>query len=384
MLIIRELRGFWDRRKFVMLPWKVNRGNPNFVPPLISAEMELCNPQKHPFYKEGLGRFFLAERDGVAVGRIAALRNPAYERHWNDHSGFFGFFECAEGGEKGLETTQALLGKAREVLRGWGLARFQGPASPSSNYGFGSLVEGFGVPPKLMMAYNPASYDGLLKGSGLKQSKDLLAFHLDHNQDISRIQRVAARVAERHSIRVRSIDMKKFWSEVGLIKDIYNGAWQYNWGFSPMSDAEFHHMAKEMKDLVDTDLLMFAEIAGKPAAFCMALPDFNEVQIRLNGRLMTPWAFPRLLFHAYVWPKIHSVRILTLGALKEYQHLGIGTLFYVRCYEAGKRHGYHSGEASWILEDNAPMVQALQAMGGRITKRYRIYEGNSMVVSSGL
>lgn len=358
------------------MPWAVNQGNPNFVPPLIAQETALVDPARHPFYRNGEGRFFLAERRGRAVGRIAAIRNRPYEDLWKEPCGFFGFYETTEEGEAGEETTRALLEEVRKTVRAWGLTHFIGPANPSSNYTFGALVEGFEHPPRVMMPYNPPRYDALLKSAGLDPAKDLLAYLIERESDFSRIRRIADRIESRHRVTVRPANMKRFRDEVAIIRDIYNDAWGENWGFAPMSPEEFDLMAKEMKDLVDPDFVLFAEIDGKPVAFSLMLPDVFEALRHLNGRIFTPWAFLKLLFYSYVWPKIRGTRILVLGVKKEYRSLGLGTVMYIREFDEGRRKGYATGEASWILEDNRPMIQALEAMNARPYKRYRVYRGN--------
>ncbi len=357
------------------MPWAVNRGNPNFVPPLIAQEMELVDPQRHPFYREGEGRFFLAERSGQLVGRIAAIRNRAYEAHWKEPCGFFGFYETTEDGDAGVEVTRALMNQVRQVNSAWGLTHFLGPANPSSNYTWGALVEGFNLPPKIMMPYNPPRYDALLQAAGLAKAKDLLAIASRADERVERLRKISARVLSRHRVKIRTINMKKFWDDVAIMQDIYNDVWKDNWGFSPMSPAEFEHMAKEMKSLVDPDLILIAEIDGKPVAFSLVLPDINEALRHLNGRILTPLAFLKLMVFTMIWPKIRSVRVLTLGVRQAYRTLGLGAPLYVSAFDTCMVKGYPTGEASWILEDNKPMIQAMEAMSGICTKKYRVYRG---------
>jgi len=377
MLAIGEVKTSRERKQFVRLPWAVNKGDPNFVPPLIAQESLLIDTAKHPFYRHGEGRFFLAERDGRVVGRIAAIRDLMYEELWKESCGFFGFYETTEEGSAGIEVTRAMLAEVRKIVAGWGLKYFHGPACPSGNYNYGVLTEGFDSPPRLMMPHNPRRYDELLLGSGLTVAKNLLAFHLDKYCTFERIRKVGDRIISRNHVNLRTVNMKKFWEEVAVIKEIYNDAWKENWGFSPVADEEFHHLAVEMKPLLDPDMVLIAEISGKPAAFALAVPDFNEAQIHLNGRLMTPWALAKTLFLTMVWPKLRSIRIILLGVKKEYRTLGLGIPMYRHLFETALIKGYRAGEASWILEDNKPMVAALEAMGGRVYKKYRIYRGES-------
>lgn len=380
MLAVREVLNPKDRKTFVLLPWKANRGDRNFVPPIIADEMKLCDPDVHPFWKDGsTGRFFLAERDGQPVGRIAAIRNPRYEAFAKEPAAFFGFFDCVETGQWGEETTRALVAKVRECVAGWNLPYFYGPASPSCNYLFGTLVEGHQFPPRIMMAYNPPGYDALLKTAGLVKAKDLLAHDIPVSNTYARIRKVADRIQQRHRVTLRNFNLKDFDREVGLMKTIFDDVWSENWGYVPMSDAEFALMGKEMKQIVDPDFVVIAEIDGQAVGFSLTLPDANEALISkwVNGRPLTPWGLSYLLGYTMVWPKIRYLRVLALGTRKEYRTLGLGTLFYCRTFEMALKKGYHGGEASWVLEDNLQMNAALKAMGAIPNKRYRIYRGEA-------
>lgn len=378
MLSIDPVATKADREAFVRLPWAVNRGNPNFVPPILDQERLLIDTARHPFWTDGgKGTFYLARRDGRVVGRIAAIRNPAYEAHWKESAGFFGWYEAVEDGEPGREVTRALLEKVRADVKAWGLTHYYGPACPSSNYLYGALVEGYDKPPRLSMPYNPPFFDAHLTAAGLVKAKDLYAYDLQEKEDVSLIRKIAARLQARHHVTVRKLNMKKFDEEVALMRDIYNDVWSENWGFAPMSVGEFKQMAKELKPLADPDLILFAEIGGRPVGFSLILPDFNIVQRHMNGHMYTPGSLVRLLLFFAGITKIHTGRVMALGIRKEFRTLGIGTLFYAGAYDAAHKREYWDGEASWILEDNLQMNQALEKMKGKITRRYRIYRGEA-------
>ena len=366
-----------QRLRFVKMPWVVYRGNPYWVPPIIHDDMHLLDREHHPFWTDsGKGRFWVAERDGKDVGRIAAIRNFPHEKRWKESAGFFGFFECAEQGAAGLEVTKMLHEAVREAVKGWGLTHYYGPANPSSNYAFGALIEGFDLTPRIMMTYNPSYYDGLMKEAGLAKAKDLLAWDLSPKSDFSRIRRIADRIESRHRVRIRDINMKNYKEEIAIIKSFYTDAWSDNWCSCEMSDGEFDAMAKEMLPIVDPDFVYIAEIEGQPVGFSLSLPDANPAVKEINGRLW-PFGVPRLLFHTKVWPKLRGIRILTLGIRRKYWTLGIGTSFYIRSHDRVGAKGLTYGEASWILEDNNLMNHALEAMSGKVTRRYRVYRGEA-------
>jgi GNAT superfamily N-acetyltransferase len=222
-----------------------------------------------------------------------------------------------------------------------------------------------------MMSHNPPYYSALLEGAGLAKARDLYAFHFDDNTLPQRLTRGFDRVLERAGATIRPLDMRRFREEIEAIKSIYNSAWSRNWGFVPMTDAEFEHLAREFRPIVDPDLCLIAEVGGEPVGFSLALPDLNVALRRIpNGRLL-PFGFLKFLWHRR---RIRQMRVITLGFRPEYQHLGLGAAFYAQTWQTGVAKGYVRGEASWILEENREMARPMERMGARVSKRYRIYE----------
>ncbi|HWP42016.1 MAG TPA: N-acetyltransferase, partial [Blastocatellia bacterium] len=250
--------------------------------------------------------------------------------------------------------------------------------NPSTNYECGLLVEGFDRDPAVMMTYNPPYYASLLERYGLSKAKDLYAFEVDEAsfRATEKVKRVADRLRNKDRIRVRTVNLKEFKREVEIVRRIYNDAWSGNWGFVPVSEREFEHLARDLKQIVDPRIVLVAEQlreAGAeplPIGFMLAVPDVNRALKRLNGRLF-PLGLFRLLWHSR---KIDSIRIIIMGIIKEHQSLGVASVFYDEIYERGTSSGYYSAEMSWILEDNALMTRAANLLGGRRSKTYRIYE----------
>jgi hypothetical protein len=200
---------------------------------------------------------------------------------------------------------------------------------------------------------------------------DLYAWHLLTEKGLNpKIIRVGEKVLKDEGIRIRSINMKKFWDDVAIIKKIYNDAWSNNWGFVPMTDAEFKHMAKDMKPAIDPRVLLIAEKNCEPVAFSLALPDFNLAFKKVNGRLF-PTGLLKLLYHAR---HIHQVRVLALGIAKKVQNFnGLGAALYYESFRRGVEAGYRSCEFSWTLEINDLINRSMSLFGAEIYKRYRIY-----------
>lgn len=367
---VRELGEGESLRRFIDLAWAVNARDPMWVPPLRSSVRTLLDRGKHPFHQHAEVAYFLAERNGKAMGRIAAVVNHRHNEFHEERTGFFGLFEC----EDDVEAAGALIDAAAGWLRGRGMERMRGPVNLSTNEELASpgiLVEGFDRPPLIAMTHNPPYYGRLLEAAGLEKAKDLLAYWLDDPMPHERLVRGVERLARREGATVRPLDPRHFRRDVGIIKEIYNSAWQRNWGFVPMTDAQFEHMAKEFRPIADPDLCLFAEVNGEPVGFSLALPDLNQALKKIpNGRLF-PFGIVRLL-----WEKrrIRGIRVVTLGFKPGYQHQGLGALLYLRGWQTGAEKGYTYGEASWILEDNHDMRRPLENMGARAYKRYRIYE----------
>ena len=365
---IREIPPGQSLKPFIDLAWTLNQHDPNWVPPLRMSVATVLDRKKHPFHRHADVAYFLAERGGRAVGRIAAIVNRRHNEFHEERTGFFGFFEC----EDDSATARALLERAAEWLRARGMETLRGPTDLSTNEEASSpgiLIDGFDTPPMIQMSHNPPYYEALMEGAALEKDKDVVAIWLEGDPP-ARIVRGFKTAMKRNDVTIRPLNMKRFKEEIDLFKRLYNSAWSRNWGFVPMTDAEFDHLAKEFRPVVDPDLCLVAEVKGEPVGFSLSLPDINQALRHIpNGRLL-PFGVFKLLWHQR---KIRGLRVITLGFIPAYQHLGLGPALYLRTWETGMRKGYTYGEASWVLEDNREMIRMLERMGGREYRRYRIY-----------
>lgn len=368
---VREVPRGASMKPFIDLSWTVNAGDPAWVPPLRMALEPVLDRNKHPFHQHAEVAYFLAERGGRVAGRIAAIVNHQYNQyHAPDRTGFFGFFESVDD----TAVSAALLDAASAWLRARGMQVMRGPFNFSTNDEFSSpgvLIDGFDTPPTVMMSHNPPYYGRLMDAAGMGKSKDLLAYWIQPRVP-ERLRNTMERLGKRAGVTIRSVRMKDLKEEVGRVQEVYNAAWSQNWGFVPMTEAEFHHLAKELRPVVDPDLILLAEKAdGEPIGFLLALPDLNRAFSHLpNGKLF-PFGVFKFLWHQR---RIRTARILTLGLKPGYQHLGLGAVMYTRLLEIGMAKGYQGAEGSWILEDNPEMCTALEKMGADAYKRYRVYE----------
>jgi len=356
-------------KQFVEFPYRLYRDYPHYVPPLRIAVKELLDREKHPFYKDAEAEFFVAKKDGQVVGRVAAILDKAHNRFHQENAGFFGFFEAIND----QAVADALLQRAKRWVFDRGARFLRGPVNPSTNYECGILVEGFDSDPMVMMTYNPEYYPVLLEHAGLRKSKDLWAWLSNsHKIDMKKIDRVAEKALRSNGATVRPIDMKNFDADVERVWNIYNSAWERNWGFIPMSKEEFQLQGKEMKQILKPDLVLIGEVEGRVVGFALALPDINQALKPARGKLL-PTGIVKILYYQRL---VKSVRVLALGVVEEYRASGLAAGFYATLVRNARKLGYGDCEMSWILEDNVLMNRSLEVMGARRYKTYRIYEWN--------
>jgi GNAT superfamily N-acetyltransferase len=355
-------------RRFVRLPARIHANDPAWVPPL-EADVHKLLRGDHPFHEHADVRCYLAFRDQVPVGRIAAVVNHQYNEFHETRTGFVGLFECVDD----VGVADALLREAGDWLREAGMTHAIGPFNLSTNdelYSPGILLDNFDVPPVLMMAHNPPYYASLFEAAGWQKERDLLSYLVEDYQSQERLIRGVERLTGAvEGLVVRQLDLKRLPDEVEKIKDVYNSAWERNWGFAPLTDAEIARLATDLKPIVDPRFALLAEVHGEPIGFALALPDYNQALKHVHGRLF-PFGIFKLLWYRR---RIDGLRVFTLGLKPEYHRRGIDALFYVHIYRKGLAAGYRTAEAGWIIEDNWGMRRALERLGAHVHKTYRVY-----------
>ncbi len=355
-----------DLNQFIHLPWQIYRTAHYWVPPLKKDVKFKLDRTKHPFFEHAEMELFMAYQDTKPIGRIAAIIDHRHNEYHNEHTGFFGMFECIQD----YDVAKSLFSAAEIWCKDKGMNRLRGPMNLSMNDECAFLLEGFNSEPVLMMPYNPEYYLEFCERCGFVKAKDLYAYLKSEVGVNQRIGKIAERVKKKENVVVRPINMKKFDQEVALIKELYNAAWEINWGFVPMTEAEMDLMAKELKPIAEPELVLFAEVNGEPVGVSVTLPDFNQVLKRLNGKL-GPIGILKFLYYK---KKITGLRALVFGLKKEYRRTGINTVLYYETEKAGARLGYKWCEMSWNLEDNDLINRFDEAVGGKLYKKYRFYE----------
>ncbi len=364
---ITEVRTKKEFKKFLSFPWKIYKNDPNWVPPLLADMKEKLDKKKNPFFEHAEIELFLAYRNDQIVGRIAAIVDENHNQMHNEKVVFFGLYESIND----VEVASFLLDKAAEWGRKRGMEILRGPMNISMNDECAFLLEGFDSPPVVMMTYNPPDYLDLMEKCGLVKAKDLYAFYMtkDH-ATAAKVQEIVDRIKKETEVKLRTVDMKNLAEEVKNIKFIYNNAWERNWGFVPWTDREMDHMVKKLKQFADPRLVIFAEHKGKPIGFAFGFPNYNEVIKRMNGKL-TPLSIIKFLIYRR---KIKGMRAVVFGVLKEYRQAGISYLLYSELEKNALEAGYEWGETSWQLEDNDAINRFVESLGGKVYKKYRIFE----------
>jgi hypothetical protein len=350
------------------LPWKLYQDDPQWVPPLLDEVRKALDKKIHPFHQHAESEYFIARRNGEVVGRITAQVNKLYNDFHNEKMGHFGFFECIND----LAVARALFGRAEQWLRERGMTQVQGPFNFSTNDEFSSpgvLIEGFDTPPVMLMSHNPPYYQKLIVESGYVKVKDLLSYWCDMTKISEHLVKGVERIGRSQNVRLRTLNMKDFDGEVARLKEIYNAAWERNWGFVPMTEAEFDFMAKSMKPIVKPELCIIAEIGDEPVGFALQLPDYNVAFKHMNGRML-PFGWAKFLWYSR---KIKHVRTITLGLKPEHRKKGIDAMMIIQLQVESSKYGMPRGECSWILEDNMPMRRGMERINGVAYKTYRVF-----------
>ncbi len=359
-----------DLEAFIRFPFRLLQAEPHWVPPLLMERRDFYDPKKNPLYEYAQVQLFSARSGGEVVGTIAAVRNDRYGQfHAEDsHVGFFGGFDCVP--EQAV--ADALFAAAGGWLKQQGKSVMRGPVNLTTNDVVGLLVDGFGDDPAIMMPYNPAYYAGLFDASGFAKAKDLFAFSLTGAEYRGRLNHVAERLASSGRFKIRPVDLSRFQAELEFVRTCYNEAWANNWGFVPWTDRELEFIARELKPLVDPRLAFVGEIDGVPAGFAISVPDANEAIKLARGRLF-PFGLLKLLWKLKV-TKCSRLRTIAMGVLPRYRKRGLDAFLVHHLIDSAHDIGYGGSEMGWILEDNLPMLNALDQLSARRTKTYRVYD----------
>ena len=366
MIEVRPVRDRRALRQFIDLPYRLYRGHPHWVPPLRLVEWERLDARKNPFHDHAVVQPFLAWRDDVVVGRIAAVDDQRHNDVHGDDLAAFGWFEA-----DGAQSAGALLSAVETWARARGRSRVRGPLSPSMHDLCGLLVDGFDRAPCVMMPYNPPEYGAFVEQAGYGPVRDLYAWSVESDAPAARkLQPLAARFAERHRLRVRSLDRRRLADAIAGFRTVYSRAWERNWGFVAPTEREFRHQAHDLNQIADPEFVLGVEADGVTVGFAVALPDINQALAGTDGRLL-PLGLYRLLTRRR---RIDQLRLALLGVVPEARAMGIYVVLLAELFARAQGSPYRRFEASWVLDGNDDINRTLAALGGVRAKTYRLYE----------
>lgn len=370
MIAVRELASRADRTAFLRLPGRLMAGDAAWVEPL-EMERRVHISAKNPFFTHAEGAFFLATRDGRPVGRISAQIDSLAPEVEGRRLGMFGMFAA--------EDDPAVAKPLFETAEGWlsarGVGVVRGPYSLSPNQESGLLVSGFETEPSLMMPHDPPHAGALVEGAGYRPVRDLLAYRVRCAGGLSDGPRRFA-AARSGDIVVRSLDTRRYPEEIAALAALFNDAWSENWGFVPLTEPEVDAMRRELKPVLDPELVKFAEINGEPVGFIVLLPNVNEAIRDLGGKLL-PFGWAKLLWRLKLG-RIRSARVPLMGVRRDVARTPAGKLLPFRLIYALEdrvlARGIEELEMSWLLEENRPVRRFVESLGSHVAKTYRVYE----------
>lgn len=360
-----------DVMKFIKLPFKLYKNDPNWVAPLIGEQKKFLDPKINPYFEHSEAQLFLACKGKEVVGRISAQTNRMHNKTHNDKVGFFGFFECIYD----KQVAAALFDAAKAWLLTKDLDTMRGPASFSVNDECGLLVDAFDSSPMLLMTYNPANYMELITDYGFEKAMDLLAYYVPVKEPPERLARLARKIESRGNFTIRALESnnkKKLRKDIETIYRIYEEAWELNWGYVPCSAKEFDQLVDRLLPIVKPEFIFIAEVDGEAVGLSVTLPDYNYVLKKMKGR-MFPFGWLKFLLNVN---KIDGLRVTIMGVLDEYKGRGIDVCFYCKSFETAAKHknNYTKAEFSWILESNTMMNKIAKSLTAEVYKTYRLYD----------
>jgi GNAT superfamily N-acetyltransferase len=367
---VSEVTSRRERNAFIKFQWEIYSNDPAWVPPLIIERKTFLDRNKHPFYRHGDAALFLARRNGNVVGRIMASDDPNYNSLHQTNVGCFGLFESIDD----HDVAAALLETAAGWLRKKGRTEIMGPIDYSTNYVCGLLIDGFQFPPTILTAHNPPYYRHLIESCGFAKTKDWYAWWFaDPAKAAARLRPLAERFRKRWPVTIRTGNLKNIREESSRLRQIYNQAWQKNWGFVPFTEEEIEFMTHELKQLIIPEFVLIAEVGDEPAGFILCVPDINVALRHINGRLTTfglPIGLVKLL---YFKSRTRTARLIALGVIEKYRRSGIAEMLVLRIVEDAMIKRGFTGELSLTLEDNFMINRFLEAIGAERYKTYRIF-----------
>ncbi len=370
MLEVIKVQSKKELKQFIDFPHELYKEDKKYVPELYVSQKDIFNRNKYPFFKHSKAELFLAIENHKVVGRIVAIRNNNYIKFSGENIGFFGFFESIDD----YRVAEILFNKTVEWIKEEGMEAIVGPENYTVNDSCGILTEGFDLPPVVGMPYNKSYYPNLFERYGFVKKTDMFAYHFPSNktpENLKRHENIVAGKMRKLDIKIRPINMKNLDDEIRNFQKTYNLAFEKNWGFVPLTYEEFRYQANNLKKIADPEMVLFAEHKGEVIGFVVTLPDINQILIKIRKGRLFPLGLLKFLFYK---KSITGCRISIMGITEKYRKMGIGALLYAKVFEITRRKNITGAEASYVMADNAVMNHNIKSIGGKVYKKYRIYE----------
>jgi len=357
------------RREFVEVPHRLHGDEDNWHPPLISEQLKLIDPRRGPYFSHGEAKLWLAVRDGKPIGRISAHFSTRYDEFMGGRKGFFGFFCC----ENDVKTAQLLLRTAEAFLESRDREEIEGPYCFTVYDELGILIDGFETTPTFMVSYNPPYYANLVEQAGYAKAVDWLVYRGRRGETDThlseRLTNLADQITQSRRLKIRPVDVKDFRLEATKVKQIFDDAWEKNWGHVPMSDQEFWGMAEGLKQILVPELSFMVEVDGEVAGMAISIYDINPIVKQIRGKLW-PWGFIRLVTGV---KRCKRFRMILMGVLPKYRGRGYEVAIYVETIRRAREMGFEEAEMSLIVENNEPMIKSIENLEATIAQRLRLY-----------
>jgi len=371
MVDIRQTKMGGNLKDFLGVVDRIYQGDPRYIRPLDMDVRDRLDPKKNPFFEHAEGTVFTAYKGGKCVGRLTAQIDREHLDRHKDDTGFFGFFDTIDD----PEVASALLARAESWLAQRGMKRIRGPLSLSINEELGCLVDGFDDPPVLLNPHHTRYQGGLIEQAGYAKEKDFFGWKYTVGDVNARVRKAHDDIAKMPEVTYRRLSKKDLNRDVKLVLEIFNDAWNENWGFVPATKKEATKMASDLNMFLVPELTSLVLIDGEAAAVALALPNVNELIPDLHGRLF-PLGLAKLLYRLKV-KGARSARLLILGIKKKFRlqrkYAGLSLFLYAEMNDGGKKAGMDWGELGWTLEDNAAVNTGIKMMGAKKYKTYRVY-----------
>jgi len=371
MIELRPVTTARDRRTFLTFPWRVYRHDPLWVAPILNERARTSDPKRGLLFRDGDADFFIAWKGGQPAGTICLAEDRNFTRHKGLAECMVGFVECVDD----YEVFGAMFRHAEAWARARGMQALYGPYNLDREDSRGILIDGRDRPPAILCAHHPPYYHEFFERYGFqKDGEDGLAYAIDldlRNPRIQRLMRLAERVrAKNPRFIVRGASLKDRDAEIDRVVYLQNRGLEHMPKFVPYTRADIEAMILPLLNLVDLELVLFAEVDGQPAGFFPGVPNFNEILIHLNG-LRYPWDYLRALIYQRLRPKCLAIKSIVV--LPEFWDTGLALLLFDEMARRAIARGYQWADLSLTGEDNQDTWPLAHHMGAQIYKRYRLY-----------